>query len=543
MSIPIDIQNASEDKITTSNVIPPISENEPKPIQMEVEQDTLSQNIQTNVKIEKIEEGKNQTSTKLTDTQDEKKCGVVRPKPAKPKKVLIQLTKRKDYQGVVEAVKFPNEGIVLLHGRRVTVNNVIPGQVVQFNLLKVGTSKCEGYLQKVIKKSDLEDVDNVCKHNDECGGCTYQSMGYPHQLKLKADQVQRVLEKKVKDFTFEGILPSPVTIGYRNRMDFTFGDRMKGGELECGLHKMGHYNSTITVDDCRIVDEDFITILKFNVDYFRRLHVDFYHKKEHKGVLRNLIVRKAMKTGEIMCVLITTTQMSIDEEQYKTALLNLKLKGTLRSIIHTLYDSQIDECGSEKDIVLYGNTYINEELLGLHFKISPLTFFQTNSLGAEVLYSKVREFIQSTPNDTVFDLYCGTGTITQILAPVCKEITGVEIVERAVEDARKNAELNKLKNCKFIAGDVLKVLDSLKEQKPGLIVVDPPRGGINPKALQKIVEFGAERIVYVSCMPTTLVRDLEKMESSGYKLQKVCCVDMFPNTYHVETVCLLNKQK
>ena len=195
---------------------------------------------------------------------------------------------------------------------------------------------------------------------------------------------------------------------------------------------------------------------------------------------------------------------------------------------------------SDETRVLYGQEYVYEELLGLKFKISVFSFFQTNSLGAEVLYSKAREYIGDTKDKLIFDLYSGTGTIAQILAPVAKKVVGVEIIEEAVEAAKVNASLNNLDNCEFIAGDVLKVIDDLQD-KPDLIVLDPPRDGINPKALQKIIDFGVDRMVYISCKPTSLARDLEMLQEQGYKVVKAAAIDQFPNTNHVETVCLLSK--
>ena len=190
---------------------------------------------------------------------------------------------------------------------------------------------------------------------------------------------------------------------------------------------------------------------------------------------------------------------------------------------------------------MYGQEYIYEELLGLKFKISVFSFFQTNSLGAEVLYSKARDYIGDTKDMTVFDLYSGTGTIAQIIAPVAKKVVGVEIVEEAVHAAKENAELNGLDNCEFIAGDVLKVIDDIKD-KPDMIILDPPRDGINPKALQKIIDFGVDKMVYISCKPTSLARDLEVLQQQGYKVEKASAVDMFPGTVHVETVCLLSRK-
>ena len=192
--------------------------------------------------------------------------------------------------------------------------------------------------------------------------------------------------------------------------------------------------------------------------------------------------------------------------------------------------------------LLYGKAYIEEELLGLKFKISPFSFFQTNSLGAEVLYSKAREYMGTTKDKVVFDLYSGTGTIAQILAPVAKKVVGVEIVKEAVDAAVENARLNGLTNCEFIADDVLKALDNI-EDTPDLIMLGPPRDGINPKALSKIIDYGVDNIVYISCKPTSLARDLQMLQERGYRVKKACLIDLFPSTVHVETVCLLSNRK
>ena len=311
-------------------------------------------------------------------------------------------------------------------------------------------------------------------------------------------------------------------------------------------------------------------------------NITYYHKLRHTGYLRHLLVRKAVKTGEILVDLVTTTQTDfpgiagaqMDEvestlnnaqenafagteeellEGWKAALLAADYKGIMTGILHTRNDNVADTVTNEGTDVLYGQDFFYEELLGLRFKITPFSFFQTNSLGAEVLYQTAREFIgDALPSGTdadiaehgkiVFDLYSGTGTIAQMLSPVAKKVIGVEIIEEAVEAAKENAQLNGLHNCEFVAGDVLKVIDSI-EEKPDYIVLDPPRDGINPKALEKIIRYNVPQMVYISCKPTSLARDLEVLQARGYEVKKVCCVDMFPSTFHVETVVLLSQQK
>ena len=306
----------------------------------------------------------------------------------------------------------------------------------------------------------------------------------------------------------------------------------------------------MTVDQCLLVHEDCCRILRATLDYFKEKNVSFLKKTSHRGYLRHLLVRRGMRTGEILADLVTTTQTAdswagkeTEEELlegWKQILLALPLSGSFAGILHTKNDSLADAVLNDGTDVLYGQDYFYEELLGLKFKITPFSFFQTNSLGAEVLYDTVRQYIGDTSGQKVFDLYSGTGTIAQILAPVAEHVTGVEIVEEAVEAARENAALNGLSNCDFIAGDVLKVLDTLEEQ-PDLIVLDPPRDGIHPKALPKIIRYGVDRMVYVSCKPTSLARDLIVLQAGGYRVERMALVDMFPFTGHVETVVLLSK--
>lgn len=446
------------------------------------------------------------------------------------------------YEGLVKRIDFPNKGIVEYEGEKVIVKDSITGQKIRFAVNKIRSGKSEGSLIEVLERSHLESREKACKSFGTCGGCTYQSLTYEDQLEMKKEQVKRLVDQVCTDYFFEGILHSPVEWGYRNKMEFSFGDEFKGGPLALGLHKRGSFHDILTVDDCRIVDKDYNQILSCVLAYVSGLGLSYFHKMTHKGFLRHLLIRKAAKTGEILINIVTTTQEINEDIFNKLApeLLSLTLEGKIVGILHSYNDSQADVVLSDRMVILFGRDYIYEELLGLRFKISTFSFFQTNSLGAEVLYSKVREYVGETKDMTIFDLYSGTGTIAQLLAPVAKKITGVEIVEEAVAAAKENAALNGLTNCEFIAGDVLKVIGSL-EDKPDIIVLDPPRDGIHPKALDKIIGFGVDRIVYISCKPTSLQRDLIVLQEKGYKVEKVCAVDMFPGTVHVETVVRLEK--
>ena len=455
-------------------------------------------------------------------------------------------------EGRIDHIVFPNKGVAVTeHGEKVIVKNTISGQKVSFLVNKIRKGKAEGRLLETVEQSPLE-TEAKCPYFGECGGCTYQSLPYEEQLKLKEGQVKKLMEDAIQDaceYEFLGIKGSPKQYEYRNKMEFSFGDAYKGGPLALGMHKRGSFYDILTVADCQIVDEDFRAILKVTVEFFGERNIPFFHRLTHEGYLRHLLVRKAEKTQEILIDLVVTTQYEQEESlltEWKKLLLSLSLKGSIKGILRTKNDSVADVVRNDGTDILYGQDYFYEELLGLKFKISPFSFFQTNSLGAEVLYETAREFILSGNADelkgkVVYDLYSGTGTIAQMLASVSKEVVGVEIVEEAVEAAKENAKLNGLTNCKFLAGDVLKVLDTI-EEKPDYIVLDPPRDGIHPKAIEKIINYGVENMIYISCKPTSLARDLEIFLARGYEVKQICCVDMFPSTYHVETVVLLQRK-
>ena len=453
-----------------------------------------------------------------------------------------------EYTGVVTKIAFPNKGEVDCGEDGIaSVKGTLPGQKVKFVVSKKRSGKAQGRLKEIIEKSPMEDVEPNCPHFGDCGGCSYQTMSYENQLKLKEDMVKGILDNAIKgDYQFEGILGSPVQWGYRNKMEFSFGDQFKDGPLALGMHKKNSFHDIVTVDNCKIVDRDYNIILRCVLDYCAKKELPFYHKLRHEGYVRHLLVRRTTKTKELLVALVTTSDAEMEKKADLMSLVEeikaLDLSAKLCGVIHIINDGLADVVQSDETRVLYGNEYVYEELLGLKFKISVFSFFQTNSLGAEVLYSKARDYIGETKDKLIFDLYSGTGTIAQILAPVAKKVVGVEIIEEAVEAAKVNASLNNLDNCTFIAGDVLKVIDELHD-KPDLIVLDPPRDGINPKTLQKIINFGVDRMVYISCKPTSLARDLEMLQEQGYKVVKAAAIDQFPNTNHVETVVLLSHKK
>lgn len=452
------------------------------------------------------------------------------------------------FEGIIERVDFPNKGLVKVEeegkdARYVTVKNAVPGQKVRFIINKFKKGNAEGRLLEVLENSSLETRKPVCSIFPACGGCMYQTMPYEEQMKMKEGQIRRIMDEAVDgEYLFEGVKASPKEFAYRNKMEFSFGDEYKDGPLSLGLHKKGSTYDVLTASDCKLVHEDMNKILVCVLEYFKERKVSYYKKMQHVGYLRHLLLRRGDTTGEILVNLVTTTQEEHDLSELTEQLLQLPLEGKIVGILHILNDSLSDVVKSDETRVLYGQDFFYEKLLGLQFKITPFSFFQPNTKGAEVLYETVREYIGDIHDLTVFDLFSGTGTISQALAPVAKKVIGVEIVEEAVEAAKENAERNGLSNCEFIAGDVFEVLDDIKE-KPDVIILDPPRDGIHPKALPKILDYGVDRIVYISCKMTSLARDLELIQQRGYTVEKMTAVDQFCETVHVETVVLLSKLK
>lgn len=460
------------------------------------------------------------------------------------------MKKGEHIEGVAASVAFPNKGKVICDEGTVTVKNVIPGQTLDVRIDKVRNGNAEGTACAVIKESDIVDESIRCEHFGRCGGCVYQPVRYEEQLKLKSAQIEKLLAPVGGAYTYEGIKGSPEVAEYRNKMEFSFGDEVKDGPLSLGMHKRGSFHDIVTVSGCRIMDGDFRGILSATLDYFKNSGVPFYKKLAHTGYLRHLLVRKAKRTQEILVDIVTTSQLDAQAEKalldgYASLIMDMvsdgKIHGKVAGVLHTVNDSLADVVQSDRTDILCGQDFFYEELLGLKFKITPFSFFQTNSLGAEVLYDTVRSYIGDTKDKVVFDLYSGTGTIAQLAAAVAKRVVGVEIVGEAVKAAGENAALNGLDNCRFLAGDVLRVIDEI-EEKPDILILDPPRDGIHPKALPKLIAYGVDRIVYVSCKPTSLARDLAVFNENGYYLEKAAAVDMFPGTANTEVVALIARK-
>lgn len=445
--------------------------------------------------------------------------------------------------GLIEKVKFPNKGIMYIEEERipVLVPDTFPGQKVRVRLQRKRKGTWEGRALEHLE-NPAHFVKPSCEYFGLCGGCAMQHLSYENQLEHKHEQVQTLLQNAgVTGYEDMGILGSPSEWAYRNKMEFSFGDACKDGPMTLGMHRKNSTFDIITVDGCKIVDEDFNMILRFVLRYAQSFNLPFYKKKIHEGFLRYLIVRRSETTGDLLINIVTTTQRDFDFTELANYLVDLGTKGKIAGILHTYSDTLADAVKPDSTRVLYGKDAFTETILGLQFNISPYSFFQTNTKGAELLYKTALDMPQDITSKVVFDLYSGTGTIAQIMATKAKEVYGIEIVEEAVEKAKENAKLNNLTNCHFVAGDVLKEVENF-HVKPELIVLDPPREGIHPKAIDKIIGFDAKELLYISCKPTSLARDLPVFEQSGYKVEKVCCVDMFPHTHHVETIAYLVKE-
>lgn len=397
-------------------------------------------------------------------------------------------------------------------------------------------------MKKIKTFNEIDRCKEICPHNDFCGGCSYQELSYEDQLKIKNDLVCELLKNRnIIPETMDYIKPSPLQFQYRNKMEYTFGDLVKDGEMTLGMHKKGFHMSIVTVDECQLVHPDYNKVLKAVLNWVKERGYSKYNKKSHKGLLRHLIIRSGIGTSQMLINISTSSQEEFDESGFVNLIESLELEHTVVGILRTINNDRADAVKKEELKILCGQDFYTEKLMSLDFKVSAFSFFQTNIWAVEDLYTTAISLIEDFNQKEVFDLFCGTGTITQAIAQKAGFCTGVEIVEDAVIAARENAKLNGITNCEFIAGDVFEVLDKL-HKKPDVIVVDPPRKGIEPKALDKIISYGVKEIVYISCNPQTLVDNLYYMSFYGYEVKYLRAFDNFPNTKHVECVVLLERK-
>ncbi len=436
------------------------------------------------------------------------------------------------------------------------------------------------------------DFTDKCVHDDFCGGCVYQGIDYDEQLAEKENEVRELFfRENLKPKRFESIegCPEPFRLRYRNKMEYTFGDMEKDGPLCLGMHQRGRFMSVVTVDECRLVDEDFNKILSYTLEFCKMRGYQKYHKKSHKGLLRNLIIRKGERTGEILVNIVTssqgeehdgdarlqdktnhenpesgknrerhaeqytvssfhsyhapsyTRQAVFDAGEWVAGMLELPINNKIVGIMHTINDNIADAVRCDELRLLFGRDYYFEVINGLKFKVHEFAFFQTNVEAVERLYTEAIDLIPDFSGKEVFDLYCGTGTISQIAALRAGHVLGIEIVKESVDSAIENSRINRLSNCDFICGDVFEVLENSAGGTPDVIFLDPPRVGISTEAVSKIASYGVPRIVYISCNPKSLVKNLVQFRDSGYEIIYVKPFDNFPMTRHVETIVLMSK--
>jgi len=374
----------------------------------------------------------------------------------------------------------------------------------------------------------------TCKHFGSCGGCTHLDISYKDELAIKKKMLKETLAPY--DHLIQNIIPAPSPEGYRNKMELAFGDESKDGKLALGIRKRRSFYEVASVEECVLIPNDFKQIAALVQDYFRKSGEAFFHRKRHIGSLRHLVIRRGEFTGEILIILSTTSGLNTPLEPLISLLKNRKLDSKIVGILHSVNDGVADVVRQDNTSTLWGQDYYHEKICGLTFKVSAFSFFQTNSAGAVVLYDTIKEMALTKKASSAYDLYCGTGTIAQVISPHFDNVIGVELNTDAIIAAKENARLNNITNCEFIAGDVQIIFEG---KSPDITIVDPPRDGLHPKALAKLIALAPPILVYVSCKLSSLARDLVALTKAGYQPTKAAGVDMFPRTPHVEAIMLL----
>jgi 23S rRNA (uracil1939-C5)-methyltransferase len=441
----------------------------------------------------------------------------------------------------------------LSDGKIVFVENVIPGDVVDVYVTKSKKSYAEAKMTKMIEPSSLR-IDAFCEHFGVCGGCKWQMLPYEKQLEFKQQQVHDQLKRigHISLPEMNPILGSPEQRYYRNKLEFTFsnkryhtreeliaaGDELLPQEQALGFHAPGLFDKVVPVNQCYLQAAPTNQILTVLRDYTERHQLSYYDFRSHQGWLRNVVIRVAT-TGEVLVNLV----LNSEEKEQRIALLDhllAEVKG-ISTLCYTI-NPKFNDSIYDLDVITYtGDGFIREKLEDFTFNISPKSFFQTNTIQAENLYRVTREFAGLTGKEVLYDLYCGTGSIGIFCSKAAKKVIGIELVEQAIEDAKKNATQNNIAHCSFFAGDVAEICtdDFFAEHgRPDVIITDPPRAGMHEKLIQQLLKMRAPKVVYVSCNPATQARDLALLDIA-YKITKLQAVDMFPHTHHIENVALL----
>lgn len=455
-----------------------------------------------------------------------------------------------EYTLEIDDLAFGGKGVARIDNYVIFVKGALPGDKVKARIMKRKKDFAEAYVLERFQDSPFR-IAAPCKYFDWCGGCTWQNMNYKDQLHFKKKIVKDALERigGVEEIPVNDVLPSPVSFGYRNKMEFSFSDRrwLLPEELHqekirkdfaLGLHVPGTFDKILNVEECLLQSEVANQILAFVSRWVQEKGLQPYGIRSHQGFLRFLVLRQSAFNGEMMVNIVTARE---EPETLKPlARLLMQKWPQVVSVVNNINTRLAQIAMGEKEIVLAGRSYIQDKIGDFLFNISSNSFFQTNTRQAERLYRLTLEYGEINAHSVVWDLYAGTGTITLFLAEKAKEVIGFEVVPSAVKDAQKNAEEHHVENVRFVEGDLLKTMEQT-EPKPDIIVTDPPRSGMHEKVLHLINRLAPERMVYVSCNPTTLARDL-KILNQRFSIEKVQPVDMFPQTYHIETVVKLKRK-
>lgn len=436
----------------------------------------------------------------------------------------------------------------------VFVNYAYPGDIVKAQIIKRKNEYAEARIIEIISPSK-ERGKPLCKYFGICGGCKHQDLDYHYQIKYKQEQVKEIFEKlgKFIDILIEDIVPSEKKFFYRNKMEFSFSEKkwLTKEQLEThknynnnfalGLHIPKIIDKVLDIDECFLQSEQSNSILNFTRNFFKERNVSIYSFKTNSGYLRNLVIRHSSKTNEIMVNLVTFYEDENLMIEYVNTLINNF--PFITTIVNNINTKKAMVAIGEYEKIFYGNGNIYDFIGKYKFRISPNSFFQTNTNQAEKLYQIVLKYAELKGNEIVYDLYAGAGTISIFISAHCKKVFAFENVESAIIDAEENKKINNINNVKFILADLYKSIIPLVEKenlpKPDLIILDPPRSGLHKNTIDDVIKLNPGKIVYVSCNPTTQVRDIKMFVDSNYKLMKMKPVDMFPHTYHIENVALL----
>lgn len=464
---------------------------------------------------------------------------------------VVPVEKNEEYIVEVSGLGFEGEGVAKVEGFPVFIQGALVGEKVKVKIIKVSKNFAFGKLIEVIETSEHR-REPVCSIYKRCGGCGLQHLSYEGQLDFKKSRVKDVLERVGKLRVSEnsqavngdGGVVLHDTIGmkepyrYRNKVQLPVGE--ENGEIKIGFYAQRSHE-IIDMNTCHIQDEVGDKVVALTKEWMKKYSIKPYDEKNHKGTVRHIMIRRGFNTNEVMVVLVTRTRELSHKEEF-VDLIRENIEGII-SIIQNVNNKKTNVILGEENITLFGENHISDYIRQFKFNISPQSFFQVNPVQTEVLYSKAMEYAGLTGKETVFDAYCGAGTISLFLSQKAKKVYGVEIVEQAIEDARVNAKENNIDNVEFIVGKSEEVIPELIEKgiKADVMVVDPPRKGCEKSLLEAIGKMQPDRIVYVSCDPGTLARDLAILEGEGYRTVEVQPVDMFPQGAHVECCCLLER--